>query len=131
MRFPMLALVALLTACEAEPTASDAPTETDGAAGFEAAHDVFQARCGPCHTTNGSGGQNIGADDIEDAYDDSQEPATGGTVGDRSLARILDGSMPQGAGCTGDPATDAGNDACLDADELAIVQAWIDAGQPR
>lgn len=37
--------------------------------------------------------------------------------------------MPQGAGCTGNPATDAGYPACLTAAEQATIQAWITGGQ--
>jgi hypothetical protein len=39
--------------------------------------------------------------------------------------------MPLGAGCTGDPAQDAGNPACLTQAEQDAVQAWIDAGMPE
>ncbi len=112
-------------------TDSDTDTDTDVQVTFDDAHAVFQNKCGPCHVTGGSGGHNIGANNIDDAYADSQESSTGGTVGDFSLTRILNGSMPQAAGCTGDPATDAGNAACLDATDLAIIEDWIDAGQPR
>jgi hypothetical protein len=37
--------------------------------------------------------------------------------------------MPQGAGCTGKPAMDMGNPACLTAAEQATLQAWITGGQ--
>ena len=44
---------------------------------------------------------------------------------------IQAGEMPQGAGCSGDPAQDAGNSACLTADQQATVQTWIDEGMPE
>jgi hypothetical protein len=45
------------------------------------------------------------------------------------LIRIQAGSMPQGGGCTGDPAQDAAKPGCLTADEQAKIKAWIDGGQ--
>lgn len=133
MRFSPLLLIPLLAACDpaADPTDTTPATEVDTEVTFDDANAVFNDKCGPCHVTGGSGGMNIGATDVDAAYDDSQLAATGGTVGDLALARILNGSMPQGGGCSGDPAEDAGNDACLDADQLAIVESWIANGQPR
>ncbi|MEZ4320823.1 MAG: hypothetical protein R3F61_25315 [Myxococcota bacterium] len=138
MRFTPLLLI-LLAACDPAPedtdvVDTDVPTDTDTDTPdvtFDDVHAVFNDRCGPCHVTAGSGGMNIGAADIDAAYADSQLAATGGTVGDFALTRIENGSMPQGAGCTGDPAADAGNVACLSLDELELVQAWVAAGQPR
>jgi hypothetical protein len=37
--------------------------------------------------------------------------------------------MPLGKGCTGNPATDAGNTACLTAAEQTTLQAWITDGE--
>ncbi len=90
---------------------------------------IFEAKCAPCHTIFGSGGHNIGT-----SYTDSLLPSNacpGETIGGCALIRVQDGSMPQGAGCTGDPAQDAGNAACLTQEEQDTVQAWLDAGQPE
>ena len=39
------------------------------------------------------------------------------------------GSMPQGGGCTGNPALDAAKPQCLTAAEQSTLQAWITGGQ--
>jgi hypothetical protein len=52
----------------------------------------------------------------------------GKTKGECSIVRIHDGSMPQGAGCTGDPATDASNSACTTAAQQQTITAWIAGG---
>lgn len=128
MRHLTLALGALLIGCGAEPEDDDTASVE---AAFEEAHAVFAAKCGSCHVTDGSGGHNIGAADIDAAYDDSQLESGDTTVGEVSLDRILNGTMPPGAACTGDPVADEGTAACLTADELDLVEAWVDAGQPR
>ena len=87
---------------------------------------IFTARCGPCHTTGSSGGLRVGM------YAHTQLAASScasATKGACALTRILSGSMPRGAGCTGDPALDAGNARCLTAAEQATIRAWIDGGQ--
>jgi hypothetical protein len=88
---------------------------------------IYAAHCATCHTIGGSGGFNFAT-----VYADSQAMSfvcPGLTVGACTLKRIQNGSMPQGAGCTGNPTTDAGNPACLTAAEQATIQAWISAGQ--
>jgi hypothetical protein len=88
---------------------------------------ILQAHCAPCHTSFGSGGANLAS-----VYADTQLASyycPGKTKGACALVRIQDGSMPQGAGCTGKPALDAGNAACLTAAEQATIQAWITGGQ--
>lgn len=93
---------------------------------------IFQAHCAPCHTTSMSGGHNIGNASAAIGYSDSQlvsYTTPGQTKGHASLTRIQNGSMPQGGICTGNPATDIGNPACLTAAEQATIQAWIAGGQ--
>jgi hypothetical protein len=88
---------------------------------------ILAAHCAPCHTQFGSGGANFAS-----SYAQSQLASyycPGKTKGACTLVRIQDGSMPQGAGCTGNPATDAGNAACLSAAEQSTLQAWITGGQ--
>ncbi len=88
---------------------------------------IFQARCAPCHTVQGSGGANFASN-----YADTQKPSyvcPGDTKGLCTLVRVHDGSMPQGKGCTGDPALDAGKPGCLTAQEQATLQAWVAGGQ--
>ncbi|MEW5740102.1 MAG: MopE-related protein [Myxococcota bacterium] len=91
------------------------------------AQPIFQAKCGPCHTTFGSGGHNIGT-----TYSSTQLPSyycAGLTKGACALVRIQNGTMPAGAGCSGNPAQDSGNPACLNAAQQATLQSWITGGQ--
>jgi hypothetical protein len=94
------------------------------------AQPIFQAKCSPCHTVGDSAGVNFAS-----SYADTQvagSPAycpSGITVGACTLVRIQNGSMPFGAGCTGDPAQDVGNSACVTAAQQATLQSWISDGQ--
>jgi hypothetical protein len=93
---------------------------------------IFAAKCADCHTDGNQGNVTVGNPNLNAAYESSQEPsysAPGDTVGVASLLRILDGSMPPGIGCTGDPKRDRYNDACLTQEELDRVQGWIDSDQ--
>jgi hypothetical protein len=89
---------------------------------------IFVNYCSSCHTTGGSGGTNFAA-----SYADSQLPSAscpGLTRGACALQRIQTGSMPSGAGCTGNPGLDVGKPQCLTAAEQATIAAWIQGGQP-
>jgi hypothetical protein len=97
------------------------------------AQPIYAAKCAPCHTTLDQGGS-----DFAMVYADTQAAANpavapdctaADTVGKCTLIRIKDGSMPDGAGCTGNPTTDAANAACLTAAEQATLQAWITDGE--
>lgn len=87
---------------------------------------ILQAKCAPCHTSGSSGELSYSG------YADTQKASyfcAGKTKGACSLDRIKDGSMPQGGGCTGDPAQDASKGNCLTAEEQATLQSWVDGGQ--
>lgn len=88
---------------------------------------ILAAKCAPCHTTGGSGSANFAT-----SYADTQLPSyycPGKTKGACTIVRIQEGSMPQGAGCTGNPTADAGKPQCLTAAQQATIQAWITGGQ--
>lgn len=92
---------------------------------------ILNDKCAPCHTGLGVGGHDVGV-----SYADALQPATdndctGLVIGECSLVLIQAGDMPQGAGCTGDPAQDVGNASCLTQAQQDIMQAWIDAGLPE
>jgi hypothetical protein len=94
-----------------------------------AAKPIFAKYCAPCHTTAGSGGANFAA-----VYADSQKASyscAGKKVGACALVRIQAGSMPAAAGCSGNPATDAGKAACLTQADQDTIQAWIADGMPE
>ncbi|MFT5432125.1 MAG: hypothetical protein ACI9OJ_002823, partial [Myxococcota bacterium] len=103
------------------------------AAPFAAAHAVFQAKCSPCHASaSGSGEFGHAQGDEAAAYTSSQLDSyflSDATKGEAALARILDGSMPNGKGCTGDPAQDSSNPDCLTSEQIAVIQTWVSNGQ--
>jgi hypothetical protein len=88
---------------------------------------ILQTHCAPCHTVSGSGGANFATEYAGTQL--SSYYCSGMTKGACALVRIQNGTMPQGKGCTGNPATDAGNSACLTAAQQATLQAWIAGGQ--
>jgi len=101
------------------------------AATYVSAQKILSAKCTPCHTGGSSGGQNIGsvyADAIKAVSASAPAACKDKKVGECATIRIKDGSMPQGAGCTGDPTKDATNPACLTADEQAVLDSWASNG---
>ncbi|MDH3589605.1 MAG: hypothetical protein OEQ74_09390, partial [Gammaproteobacteria bacterium] len=87
---------------------------------------ILLPKCGACHGGNGVGGHDI-AIEYNDAFLDA-DACPGLNIAECALVRIKNGSMPQGAGCTGDPVLDAGNANCLTQAEQDTVEAWIDGG---
>ncbi len=92
---------------------------------------IFAEKCTPCHTGLGVGGHNIGVNYADAFITADTSDCDGLVVGECTIVLIQAGEMPQGAGCSGDPAQDAGNSACLTADQQATVQTWIDEGMPE
>ncbi len=92
---------------------------------------IFNAKCASCHTTGTSGTLQIGAGVIAAAYASSQQGAYSlmGTKAAAALVRIQNGTMPQGKGCTDNPALDEMKPACLTAAEQATIKVWLDGGQ--
>ena len=115
------------------PAAStDAPAVEGGGGGvtFAMAHAVFAEKCGDCHTGLRSGMHSIGQMNQDMAFADSQLMSyfvPGSTKGAASLARILDGTMPQFGGCAANPM----GAVCLTPAQIAIVRAWVMGGQRR
>lgn len=113
-----------------------APDSSSGgsAVTFDAVSPIYNELCGPCHVTASFGGHNIGSSVPMTGFDDSQLDATSPTCaglskGACTLVRIQSGSMPMGLGCTGDPAVDVDNAACLTQAQQDLIQAWLDEGQ--
>jgi hypothetical protein len=106
----------------------DAVTYTDDT------QPIFFAKCDPCHTGLGLGDHDIGinyADALLPADIYSECSNAGLLIGQCALVLIQSGEMPLGAGCSGNPAQDAGNANCLTQAEQDTIQAWIDAGMPE
>ena len=92
---------------------------------------IFFNKCAPCHTGLSLGGHDLGTT-YTDAFLPAANPVCAGlNKGQCTIVRIQSGQMPFGGNCTGDPAQDAGNAACLTQAEQDTVQAWIDAGLPE
>ena len=118
---------------------TDTPTpgaENDCAAAssvtFADVQPIYAQKCGPCHTVLPLGGHQMGAASSSTGYTSSQQASyslPGGTKGAASLLRIQNGSMPQGGGCTGEPALDSALPNCLTQAEQDLIQSWLDGGQ--
>jgi uncharacterized membrane protein len=104
-----------------EADTSGVVEDTSGGGGptyTNAVQAIYQANCTPCHTgaAGCSGGACFGAN-----YADTQKSAgvcAGLTVGECTLMRIENGSMPLGGGV-------------VSAEDRAVIQAWITAGMPE
>jgi len=95
---------------------------------FSDVKPIFEAKCADCHVSGSSGGLKL------TLYADTQKDAgngacSGKTKGECSLILIKSGTMPRNKGCSGTPADDTNNNACLTQAELDKVQAWVDDGQ--
>lgn len=106
---------------------------------------ILADHCGGCHTGD-SPGDGRGSTAFGSFYSDAVKAARPGRacdayegtqVYDCIIARIQDGSMPNGRGprgtpdpCSGDPAMDAGNDSCLTQEDQDTITNWIAAGAP-
>ncbi len=92
---------------------------------------ILGAKCIGCHTGGNSGSHNIGNTYADASKSTINAQCSGLTVGECTIVRIQSGQMPAGAGCTGDPAQDTANAACLTQAEQDTLQAWIDGGLPE
>lgn len=103
---------------EEEPAEEPAPS---GGVTFEA--DVFpilSTACAPCHAGSTFGGNDVGGPDLETAFDEASR------VADRVVARISAGGMPPA--CAGGEPGDSG---CVSEEDLATIEAWVEAGLPE
>lgn len=124
---------------EEDTTLPDSTPEVEDTAGkttWDAVHGIFARKCTPCHAgiepDDGSGGHAIGSGDKNIAYAASQLDAkvaqcVGKKVGECALTRILNGSMPQGKNCAGNP----GAAGCLTEAEKELILEWLSDGMLR
>jgi len=89
------------------------PGVGNGPVGFAAdVYPILQAQCGPCHTTDYSGGHNVASSDEVEAYGFAQ------SLGGRVLARVNGGGMPPTcSGAAGDP-------GCLSRVDVDLIRRW-------
>lgn len=145
LRLSLLAAAAALAGCLPPSTSPMDGGGNDVAVAVTYAHDaqpVFMAKCSPCHA-----GQTLGGHNIATTYSDAltlvtsvdapmgcwggMDPSTGmptmpKTVGECALIAINAGWMPYGAGCASTPPLDP--NACLTADQKAVIAAWVAGG---
>jgi len=99
---------------------------------------ILAAKCAPCHTAGNAGGHNLAStyadamkavlpDGASDELKTELEPCTkkgASTIGACAPILVQNGTMPKGAGCSGDPTKDAAKPACLTAKEQAALSGW-------
>lgn len=94
---------------------------------------IFLNRCGGCH--EGSTATDcLGGTCLSSLYAATQLPSyycPGESVGACCLTRVLDGTMPDGFGCTGKPEQDAPKGYCFNQNEIDTLEAWIVGGEPE
>jgi hypothetical protein len=81
-------------------------------------HPIFRELCTPCHATDFSGGHNIAAADVTEAFgvvDDASD-----YVRESLLERLSSGSMPPD--CNGQP---PGSPGCIGAQQYDLVRRWV------
>ena len=91
---------------------------------------VFQAKCSGCHTGSTPGACS-GATCFGSLYPDTQKTSStcpGKKVFECIEIRIKNGSMPSGAGCTGDPVMDASKPSCTIQSEQNLIHSWVTDG---
>ena len=103
---------------------------------------IFVAKCSPCHADEDQGEHNI-ATHYEDVSKPVQSFDSFGCwndsdpsmftmpkkVGECALILIMNGRMPQGAGCFNAMPEDPSK--CLSSEQKATIAAWVAAGMPE
>ena len=97
---------------------------------------VLEGKCGACHTNACASGDCFAA-----TWSETQKWAgsCGKPMYQCMLDRVLNGSMPSGKGCTGDPVFDGqsvgphngANSYCLNAYDLQLLKDWVDRKSTR
>jgi hypothetical protein len=125
----------LLLACS-----SDDSDDDNGGGGMPAAvsfaadiHPILQAKCGASGCHDGAQAPTLpghGAADVQEAYEATQSTSyTGEPVYERILARITDEDAMMPPSFANPPCQGAiGAPGCITADELELIQEWIEQG---
>jgi hypothetical protein len=74
---------------------------------------IFNTQCAPCHVSLGSGGQNIGSEDLDVALEDAE------AFEDAVISTMEGGSMP--LGCGGPPGSGS---PCVSEEDFELIQDW-------
>ena len=102
----------------------DDDASNDCPAVWSHAKAILDVKCSGCHTAGNSGGWNTGS------YESTQADAddcSGQKVYECMLVHINSTYMPMGKGCSA-PAADGDHSQCLSAEDIAVIQAWVDNG---
>jgi hypothetical protein len=139
-----LAALALFGCLPASTSPMDGSvTDTGGAVTYTRdVQPILMVKCAPCHTGSGLGNHNIGT-----TYADALKPVQSSDslgcwndpddtthtmpkkVGECAQILILNGRMPNGAGCANNPPLEP--TMCLTDAEKAVIAAWVAAGLPQ
>lgn len=120
----------------AQPDTEPEVEDTAGKTTWDAVHGIFATKCAPCHAgiepDDGAGSHAIASGDKDIAYAASQlnariQQCAGKKVGECAYTRIMNGSMPQGKNCAGNP----GAAGCLTEAEKELILEWISDGMLR
>ena len=131
-RIAALVIPIVFVACSSSPgsspSADGGATEAGRVVTYEDVKPIFMKKCVPCHLPGG-----IGAPfhTLADSYASAKQPAgscPGKTIGECTLVLVKSGYMPFMRNCTGDPAKDTANPACLTAAEQQALADWIAGG---
>ena len=117
-------------ALDAGADASSDASASPGVVSFAAdIHPIFEASCGPCHVTDGSGGHNVGGE-LATAYADAVR------AGQTLILRVDGGGMPppyapEPNNCGDEGGDQPGDPGCLSVAQVALIQNWIDQCFPQ
>jgi hypothetical protein len=116
---------------------ADTAVSTADALGSDAAGPVvtyqdvkplFASKCVPCHLPGGIGATSHTLANSYETANKEADNCPGKKVGECTIILVKTGYMPFEKKCTGDPAKDMANSACLTAEEQGRLEAWIAGG---
>jgi hypothetical protein len=125
---PLLWTVLLLSLNACGSSGTDAPDAAPVVVTYETVKPLFMKKCVPCHLRDGIG---AGGHTLADSYASANEPSAmcdGKKKGECTIVLVKRGFMPFRKGCSGDPAKDVANDACLTVAEQKLLEDWIAGG---
>jgi hypothetical protein len=131
-RAPVACTVWLVAWSACGSSGSDGPAGPSDAAAavvtYETVKPLFMKKCVPCHLPGGVGAV---LHTLPDSYSTANKPSSScpnKSVGECTIVLVKSGYMPYERNCTGDPAKDVANAACLTAAEQKLLEDWIAGG---
>lgn len=99
-----------------------------GGVTYQDVKPLFMKKCAPCHAAGGIGAVFHTLADSYATANKASDSCAGKKIGECTIVMVKMGFMPFGKMCTGDPAKDAANDACLTAAEQKLLEDWVAGG---